>query len=66
MHVTVNGAERDVPDGATVADLLAEMGIGLRFVVVERNGEPVLAAEFPATGVGDGDRLEGVKPTAGG
>ncbi len=66
MHVTVNGAERDVPDGATVADLLAEMGIGLRFVVVERNGEPVLAAEFPSTVVGDGDRLEVVKPTAGG
>lgn len=66
MRVTVNGVARDLAAGATVADLLEAMEIRLRFVVVERNGEPVLTADFAATVLADGDRLEVVKPTAGG
>ena len=36
--VTVNGAERRVPAGWTVADLLASLKLDARTVVIERNG----------------------------
>src|SRR5262249_44953924 len=39
--VIANGDPVVVPDGATVADLLTQMGLGAKWVIVERNGEPV-------------------------
>ena len=36
--VTVNGKERRVPDGWSLADLLASLELDARTVVVERNG----------------------------
>ena len=38
MAVTVNGAERRVAVGFTVADLLASLELDPRTVVIERNG----------------------------
>jgi len=38
MALTVNGAERRVPAGFTVADLLASLELDARTVVIERNG----------------------------
>jgi sulfur carrier protein len=37
--LTVNGRERGVPTGSTVADLLQGLGIDPRMVVVEHNRE---------------------------
>ena len=34
----VNGAERRVPAGSTLADLLASLKVDARTVVIERNG----------------------------
>ena len=39
MRLTVNGEMREAPLGATVADLLASLGIEGRRVAVERNRE---------------------------
>lgn len=36
--LAVNGAERRIPDGWTLADLLASLELDARTVVVERNG----------------------------
>ena len=36
--VTVNGAERRVPDGWSLADLLASLKLDARTIVIERNG----------------------------
>ena len=36
--LAVNGAERRIPDGWTLADLLASLKLDARTVVVERNG----------------------------
>jgi len=36
--VTVNGQERRIPDGWSLADLLASLELDARTVVVERNG----------------------------
>ena len=66
MVVVANGDEVEVDDGATVADLLDQLGLGKRLVVVERNGEPVARAERATTVLRDGDRLELVRAVAGG
>jgi thiamine biosynthesis protein ThiS len=38
VGVTVNGEERRIPDGWSLADLLASLELDARTVVVERNG----------------------------
>ena len=66
MQVTANGDAVDLPDGATVADLLAALGLGGRWVLVERNGEPVRRSDLDTTRLAEGDRLELVRAVAGG
>ena len=38
VGVTVNGEERRIPEGWSLADLLASLELDARTVVVERNG----------------------------
>jgi len=66
VNVTANGATVELGDGATVADLLDTLGLGGKWVLVERNGEPVRRADLAATVLGEGDRLELVRAVAGG
>ena len=66
MRVVVNGDEVSLPDGSTVDDLLHHLGLGAKWVVVERNGEPVERRDVTATVLADGDRLELVRAVAGG
>lgn len=66
MQVTANGEAVEVPDGATVADLLGVLGLGGRWVLVERNGEAVRRADLATTRLAAGDRLELVRAVAGG
>lgn len=66
MRLIVNGKEAELPDGATVADLLASRSLGARWVLVERNGEPVPRAEVATTALAEGDRVELVRAVAGG
>ncbi|MEW6153287.1 MAG: sulfur carrier protein ThiS [Actinomycetota bacterium] len=66
MLVTANGAPVELPQGATVVDLLHHLGLGRRWVVVERNGEPVPRADMASTVLDAGDRLELVRAVAGG
>ena len=64
--MTANGDPVDLHDAATVADLLAALGLAERWVVVERNGEPVPRGEIASTALAHGDRLELVRAVAGG
>lgn len=66
MQVVVNGKPTEVAGGATVSDLLTAMGLGGKWVLVERNGVPVDRAELATTPLSDGDRLELVRAVAGG
>lgn len=61
-----NGEAVDVDERATVADLLAQLGLGGKWVLVERNGEPVRRQELASTALAPGDRLELVRAVAGG
>lgn len=66
MIVRVNGDDVEAPDGSSLGQLLEQLGLGRRLIVVERNGEPVPRAEVAATLLADGDRLELVRAVAGG
>lgn len=66
MRVTANGEPVDLPEGAGLGDLLDHLGLGARWVVVERNGDPVDRADMGSVTLADGDRLEIVRAVAGG
>lgn len=66
VRVTANGEEVTLRDGSTALDLLEHLGLGARWVLVERNGDPVERADLPSTVLADGDRLELVRAVAGG
>ena len=66
MQLVVNGDDTEVADGATVLDLLTQLGLGPKYVIVERNGEPVERRDVTSTLLASGDRIELVKAVAGG
>ena len=66
MIVVVNGENREVDTGTTVAALLAALGVNRQHVAVEVNEEIVPRAELGATVLAAGDRLEVVTFVGGG
>ena len=49
MRVHLNGEQREVAEGATLADLVAELGLRPELVAVERNRQLVPRSEHAAT-----------------
>ena len=66
LDVLLNGEPHRIPEGSTVADLVAGLGRDPRTVAVERNGGLVPRARFSETFLGAGDRLEVVHFVQGG
>ena len=66
MQVTVNGQQREVPDGITVAELLEQLQIQTRYTAVERNLEIVPRAHYAQQRLQAGDQLEVVTLVGGG
>jgi sulfur carrier protein len=66
LDVILNGEPHQVPEGATVADLVTGLGSDPRTVAVERNGELVPRARFAGTALAAGDRIEVVRFVQGG
>ena len=66
MRVVVNGDDLDLAEGTSVDGLLAHLNLGGKWVLVERNGEPVERRDLATTTLLDGDRLELVRAVAGG
>ena len=66
IDVVINGQERAVIAGTTIAALIAELGLGDRPVAVERNREVVPRAHHASTVLAAGDRLELVTFVGGG
>lgn len=64
--VVVNGREHDLGPGETVAALLERLGVGARYALVERNGEPVEREDYDRVELEGGDRLVVARPVAGG
>ncbi len=66
MIVTVNGVDRRLAEGTTVAALVAELGCGERRVAVEVNCNVVPREHYDATRLGAGDVVEIVHFVGGG
>jgi thiamine biosynthesis protein ThiS len=66
LRIEVNGEPREVPDGASVAELMALLGLAAPRVAVELNLEIVPRSAWGATRLAAGDRLEVVHFIGGG
>ena len=66
LTITVNGQVRETPPGATVADLLQQLSIEGRYVVVQLNGQIVPRAEFAQQVITGGSTLEIITLVGGG
>jgi thiamine biosynthesis protein ThiS len=69
MHIVINGQSREVAElscSATVADLVAALGLKVDRVAIEQNGAIVARGECVAASVHNGDRFEIVHFVGGG
>jgi thiamine biosynthesis protein ThiS len=66
MTLTVNGEPRSFQALASIAALVAELGLDGRKVAVERNLEIVPRSAYGKTALADGDRIEIVHFIGGG
>ena len=66
MDILVNGESRRVPAPATLLDLLGQLGLDPRTVVVELNREIVRRPRLGETQLADGDAVELVHFVGGG
>lgn len=66
IRIELNGEAREVPEGASVAELLGLLGLAAPKVAVERNLEIVPRSAWDSTRLASGDRLEVVHFIGGG
>jgi sulfur carrier protein len=66
MQVRLNGELREIPDGSTVAGLLAHLGVKAPRVAVELNEEVVTKDRYATQPIGPGDSVEIVAFVGGG
>jgi thiamine biosynthesis protein ThiS len=66
VSIIVNGENRAAKPGATVADLLRELGLNSGRVAIERNLEILPRPKWQQTRVESGDRYEIVQFVGGG
>jgi sulfur carrier protein len=66
VKATINGEERELPGGMTVAALLELLGAPRSGIAVARNQAVVPRADYDSLVIGDGDAVEIIKAVAGG
>jgi thiamine biosynthesis protein ThiS len=66
MKLTLNGEAREFESCATVCDLLAELRLKEKLVLVEVNGEAIKRGNFQSAELTDGDTIEIVRMVGGG
>ena len=66
MQVQVNGSEREIAEGTSVAELLVQLELDPRYLAVERNLELVPRGEHAEVTLAEGDRVEVVTLVGGG
>jgi sulfur carrier protein len=66
INVAINGEARQIPPGKTVTDLLTDLGLHPRLIVVEHNRVILDREQYAHTEVRDGDALELVHFVGGG
>ena len=66
LSLWVNGVPRVVASGATLADLVAELGLERRRVAVAVNRDVIARRSYPARRLAAGDRVEILEAVGGG
>jgi len=66
VQILVNDEPRELPANATVADLVATLGLGPRRVAIEVNRAVVPRATYAETPLHDGDAVEVIHFVGGG
>ncbi len=66
MHILLNGEERELADGLTVASLIEQLGFAGRRIAVEVNENIVPRSAHAQTILQAGDRVEIVHAIGGG
>jgi sulfur carrier protein len=66
MGIVVNGQPHEVRDGTTLEQLLGELKVPRQFTAVALNREVVARSAYSTLVLSDGDRVEIVRPMAGG
>jgi sulfur carrier protein len=66
VHVWINGERRELAPDASVLDALRTLGVPRAGVAVAVDGEVVRRADWPATALVDGARVEVLTAVQGG
>ena len=66
MTVTVNGDQRDLAPGTTLADLITQLALPSRGIAAAVDGEVVPRGAWPGTPLADGAVVEVVTAVQGG
>ena len=66
MRVELNGEPKELDEGATLSTLIEQLSLAPERVAVELNRDVVRRADWPATQLSDGDRVEIVHFVGGG
>jgi len=66
LHVTLNGAPRELSDGSTIQDVVKSLGLQEKQVAVEHNRNILKREQWNETAVSEGDHLEIVHFVGGG
>ena len=66
LQIIVNGEGRQIPEGATVEDLLRTLALPLGRVAIERNLEILPRPQWAVTRIASSDRYEIVHFVGGG
>jgi thiamine biosynthesis protein ThiS len=66
LRVTVNGEERELPDGLTLEALIGYLALAPDRLAIERNREVVRRADWPQTTLSEDDRVEIIHFVGGG
>lgn len=64
--IQLNGEPREIPEGSTLADVLASLNLSPNQVAIERNLEVVPRATYKEVRLLPGDRVEVVSFVGGG
>jgi thiamine biosynthesis protein ThiS len=66
LRVTINGEERELPDGITLAALIGYLALAPDRLAIERNREVVRRSDWPQTTLNEDDRVEIIHFVGGG
>ena len=66
MRVELNGEPKELDEGTTLSTLIEQLSLAPERVAVELNRDVVRRADWPATRLSDGDRVEIVHFVGGG